>query len=95
MSRAGFVIGVALVLGGCEPSCEAVCNKTLACGMADAPRVSQAECEDACATRHALYDAWDDPDKQQAFVDHKRCLMDASCDEIEDGACYDPEIFEF
>ena len=87
--------GLLVLLAGCEPTCDRVCTRTLACGLDDAPRVSQTECEDTCNSRAALYDAWQDEEKQDAYVAHKRCLIDASCDDIADGACYDPLLFQF
>lgn len=93
--RASALFGMAVVLGGCEPSCQTVCEQALACGLDDAPRVSQTECEDTCGTRAALYDAWQDEEKQDAYVAHKQCIVDSTCDELADGACYDPLLFQF
>lgn len=92
---AGWMFGVVALVGGCEPTCDAVCTQTLACGLEDAPRVSQTECEDTCNSRASQYEAWQDEEKQDAYVAHKRCLVDATCDEIADGFCYDPLLFQF
>lgn len=61
----------------------------------DSERVAFEECEASCLGQQALYETWEDARKQSAFEDHRRCLMDATCDDIADGVCYDPEVFVF
>ena len=82
-------------LPACEPSCEQTCEKLLACDEVDSPRVSERECERACTTQEDLYLSWDDVQLQEAFGDHKRCVMDEECDAIAEGVCYDERLFAF
>ena len=83
-----------LLAGGCVPRCERVCRKVLECGSSS-ERVAIEECTEACERQDALYEDWEDEDKLDAFDVHRRCLMDASCKQIDDGVCYDAEIFVF
>lgn len=92
LAEAILILGV--LLGGCVPRCESVCEKVLACGI-ESERVALEECTESCANQDALYAFWDDEDKQAAFDDHRRCLKRSTCDEIARGACYDPEVFIF
>ena len=84
----------ALLNAGCVPRCESVCEKLLACGL-ESERVALEECTTSCLEQNALYEFWDDEDKQLAFDEHRRCLKRSSCQEIARGDCYDPEIFIF
>jgi len=91
-----FALGLlASLSSGCAPSCDRVCDKVIACGL-DSPRTSQDACVEDCDRQAALYDEWwDDQVKVDAFKEHKRCVMDATCDELAAGACYDPLLFIF
>ncbi len=90
-------VGLALLaaLSGCEPSCERTCAKLLDCDGVETPRVGQEDCELQCARQEELYDSWDDTQLQDAFADHKRCVLDETCDAIADGACYDEDLFSY
>lgn len=86
--------GLAFVaLAACDPPCERVCHKVRDCDVS--PRLSQTECEEACTRQDALYEVWEDDVKIEAFKAHKRCIVQASCDEILADDCYDAEIYPF
>ncbi len=86
---------LALAGAGCAPTCETTCRKVLSCGL-DSPRTSQDACVEDCNRQRTLYkDWWGDLQKLDAFNEHRQCLMQMSCDEIADGACYDEELFIF
>jgi hypothetical protein len=80
---------------GCTPPCQDVCRKILDCGTLESQRVAVEECELSCEVQAALYADWEDEAKEEAFDDHKRCLMQESCDDIAEGVCYDEDIFVF
>lgn len=78
----------------CTPRCQSNCAKVLDCGLGST-RVARSECVQACQLEQALYAEWEDETKIEAFKEHKRCIRAASCDELADGVCYDPELFIF
>jgi hypothetical protein len=82
---------------GCNPSCKRTCRKVLECGNLSTDRLALGACVEDCQKQEQLYDNWDDEAKQDLFVDHKRCLVGATCEEIEEGVCYDgyEDLFSF
>jgi hypothetical protein len=85
------------VATACNPPCKRTCNKLLDCGNLSTDRLAVSACIEDCEKQQQLYQDWDDEEKQDLFVAHKRCLVDASCEEIEEGVCYDgyEELFSF
>lgn len=95
--RSSLALGLVALLGlaaGCVPTCTETCEKVLDCSL-DSERVSLDECVNQCEDQAALYEVWEDDDKADLFDEHKTCLSDATCDEIEAGACYDEDLFVF
>ena len=90
---AALFLSVFATLNGCAPPCEAVCVKTLECGTS--PRLSQDECERECNSQTALYLTWEDTQKTEALNVHKACVIDSTCEQIEDKVCYQEELFVF
>ena len=86
-----MLIGV-VALAGCVPTCPETCKKVLDCGV-ETERVAEDECITACEVQQILYEQWEDEQKMEAFDDHKRCLMQSTCDEVAEGVCYDPVVF--
>lgn len=70
-----------------------MCKKVLACDL-DSDRVALSECEDSCERQTSLYVTWEDEIKQEAMDEHLRCLVQESCESIEDGACFDDRLFD-
>ncbi|MFN7145847.1 MAG: hypothetical protein ACK4YP_18875 [Myxococcota bacterium] len=89
-----LLLGGAL-LGGCQPGCEQVCDKLVACDMAGTERMNAAECEVQCNEQQELYATWSDTELRASFDAHLSCLNTSTCEEIEGGACYDEEVFSF
>jgi len=83
----------ALVATACAPSCDSVCNKLIRCDVVD--NLNPLECEESCARQDAQYELEDDKTLERAFADHRRCIGSSTCDELEDGACYEEELFQF
>ena len=90
-----LLFGVASVLAGCEPSCEATCEKLLACDEVETPLVALEDCSDACLTQQQLYESWEDGQKQEALSDYKNCVSDSECADISEAVCYDEEIYSW
>lgn len=82
-----------VLLGACAPRCERVCTKLRDCDIS--PRLNQVECVESCERQIALYDQRDDDERKEAFAAHRRCIVQATCGEIDDGVCYDDAIYPF
>lgn len=82
---------------GCNPPCKRTCRKVLECGNLSTDRLALGACVEDCSKQEQLYEDWDDEVKQDLFADQKRCLLGSSCEEIEDGVCYDgyEELYAF
>ena len=83
------------LLAGCTPTCEQVCDHVVECGNPGTERMSSEECTDACNRQDQLYQTWTDVNLRHSFEDAKRCLDEATCDDLADGACYDPEVWPY
>lgn len=86
---------VLLALGGCTPTCEETCRKLTDCGNLGTTGVTVTSCTDACELQEAQLAEWNDTQKLAALDEERRCLAESTCDEIEDGACYDPTIWSY
>lgn len=91
-----LVLGAGLV-GGCSPRCERVCDKLLECGEEDVlqtDRFSHDECEQSCERQGDVFVGWEDEQEfQEAWDEHRACLIDAECGEIAEGVCFDERFF--
>lgn len=94
-SSSALLLLVAALLGGCQPTCEQVCDKLVACENPGTERMSGPECEVECKEQQELYATWADTQLRASFDAHLSCLDDATCDEVAAGACYDEEMFSF
>jgi hypothetical protein len=83
---------LAAFASGCSVNCTNACKKLLSCDLQDG-LVLLDECEDSCQRQEVLYELWEDEEKEQALVDHERCVISSTCDEISSGVCYDSELF--
>lgn len=84
-------------LFSCAPTCDQTCRKVLfECDDLDSERVALDACLDSCTRQRLLYeDQWEDNALADAFDDHRRCLINRTCDEIAAGECYDDTLFLF
>jgi hypothetical protein len=92
-SAAGLLLLVAAWATACAPPCSRVCRQVRACDLPTADQLTQSECEEACTRQQAYYDDLGDPERIEAFRDHRQCVVAATCDELRDGACYDERLF--
>ncbi|MGC6494048.1 MAG: hypothetical protein ACON5B_14525 [Myxococcota bacterium] len=77
----------------CAPTCSESCRKVISCGVAE-PTLSQDECVELCERQRLEVSETDvDEGLEKAFSDHRRCIGSATCEELEAGVCYDPELF--
>lgn len=88
-----WAVLASLGAAGCAPDCERVCRKVRDCDVAD--RLAQSECEESCTRTRLRYQDWDDKNLLEDFAAHRRCIVQATCDELEEGACYDEDLFAF
>ncbi len=105
MSRVGpfSFFGVALsavLLAGCEPSCSQTCNQALKCDVIS-QGVTKQECVDSCTRQEVELEVWVEEELdgaqelQLAFDEHRSCVVQATCDELVAGECYNEELFSF
>ncbi len=78
---------------GCAPTCEQVCAKVVRCEVT--PGLTRDECEESCNRQDVLYELEQDDLATEAFAAHRRCVASATCEELEDGVCYDEQLFAF
>ena len=98
------LVGLAL-LGSlsfaCTPTCEQVCSKLHSCDELNLDNRPETECKVECQFQQGVYEARNEdedephPEKLEAFEDYKRCIDEASCDDLVAGECYDPELYAF
>ncbi len=94
-----FVV-LATLLAGCDASCSQTCAQTLKCDLLS-QGVSQQQCVDSCTRQEVQLELWVAEELegaqqlQQAFDEHRACVVQASCDELAVGECYNEELFSF
>ena len=87
---------IAGLMGGCTPTCKQTCNKITGCEqLADYSGTHPDFCAETCIRQETLYQVWEDYDLLDRLDAHKECLMDATCDDIAAGVCYDEELYAF
>lgn len=84
-----------LLLAGCTPTCEQVCDHVVACGNPGTERMSSEECTESCQRQDALYQEWTDEKLRDGFDAALTCLDEATCEQLEAGACYDAEVWAY
>ncbi len=84
-----------LLAAGCHPSCKEVCSKLLDCDEVESSRVSDEECRTACLRQEEQYEDWEDFQALDTHYEERSCIVDASCQDIADGGCYDEELYLF
>jgi hypothetical protein len=92
------LLAIALIgVAACDPPCKRTCRKVLDCGNLSTDRLALDACIADCSQQELLYEEWEDERKEELFTEHKRCLLDATCEEIEAGECYVgyEELFPF
>lgn len=77
---------------GCTPTCTEACQKVLTCDGLESERVFEEECIASCNAQDAMIESWDDDALREARDEHRRCLGASSCEQIEAGACVQPEL---
>jgi len=91
--RIVFAAVMLVLASACAPTCESVCKKVIECDVSS--RLAQDECERECARQNTLYNTWEDQAKQDAYVEHKSCIAGSTCEQLDEGVCYDEDIFLF
>lgn len=93
--RVVVAVWLSALLAGCTPTCDQVCDHIVACGNPGTELLNSEECADACLRQDALYEEWTDEKLRDGYDAALRCLDDATCTELADGACYDPEVWPY
>lgn len=95
--RSSLSFGLALLLAaasGCRGSCDTACARLKKCASdLDSERMTAEECQESCERERDLYDAWDDDEKRKAFRKHLTCVANSTCEELDEGVCYDELLF--
>ena len=92
----GALVALLSPLTACDPSCQRVCRKLVSeCEGVETPRLGQEDCEAWCNNQEALYDEWNDTQLRADFTDYKQCVVGEECGAIEEGACYDEDLYAF
>lgn len=90
------LLGIVLLSGnltGCQATCKEACEKLLECDEVETSRHNIDDCETSCQIEEELYNYWEDELTHDAFEDHLNCIVETSCSEVADGACYDEALF--
>lgn len=87
-----LLFSAALLAAGCAPTCAEVCNKLDRCGFDETVQV--VECRTTCERQLSFaQELEDDNAAVKAFNDHRRCIGNSSCDELEAGVCVVDDLF--
>ena len=96
--RFGKLIGILCLLTGwtaCTPTCEQTCNKLLSCedeGL-NTPMMNLDECTSSCASQSNWYEDNEKVDQQDAFDELKSCISRETCADLQEGVCYDEDVY--
>lgn len=90
-----MLLAAALLVAGCAPTCEETCDKLVDCGNLETTGFSSTACNNSCELQEAQLDEWNDTQKLDALEAERRCLVGSTCEEIAEGACYDPYIWSY
>jgi hypothetical protein len=88
-----MIITTFFMMFACAPTCEQTCKKILTCEELSSPGMNLDECTSACSAQQNVYEAWDDPDKENAFDDLKSCIVAEECESVTEGVCYDEDMY--
>jgi hypothetical protein len=89
-----MALGAVVLLSACAPNCERTCRKLDSCA-ADGSTMTLIECESTCTTLIQSFARDEDEVRKESFAAHRRCVVSATCDEVNDGVCYDETLFAF
>lgn len=83
-------------LMGCNATCPQTCRQLIECDEVEHAGTTRDDCEYQCEQQKTLYeDTWEDEDLKDRHATYRNCVVDSSCAQIEDGVCYDEELFAF
>ena len=89
-----FLALVAAICASCAPTCDQTCRKLIRCAESGSTE-TRVECDDACIDLLQELDDVEDKAREELFAAHRRCIVGATCDEIDAGECYDETLFAF
>jgi hypothetical protein len=91
------LVGLVAVLTACDATCQQTCRQLIVeCDGVEHSGTTRDECEVQCEQQKTLYeDTWEDEDLSLRFADYRNCVVDSTCADVEDGVCYDEELFAY
>ena len=92
MHRSSAILLLIVAAAGCTPTCERTCTRLDSCstGLQTATNI---DCVETCVTLQQLHEETNDDDSREAFAAHRRCLVSSTCEEIDEGVCYDETLY--
>jgi hypothetical protein len=86
---------LALSLMACATTCEQACQKLTSCSELEVEGRYAEECAEVCSQQETLYDDWEDTQLADALQASKECVTEHTCEELDDGVCYDEELWPY
>jgi hypothetical protein len=89
------VLAASLSLGGCTPSCDQTCRRLFNCEALEVYGMTGDTCTEDCLYQEAVYDDWDDVELREAYKESRRCVADATCEDLAAGVCFDETLYPY
>ena len=89
------VFAASLSLGGCTPSCDQTCRRLFNCEALEVYGMTGDTCTEDCLYQEAVYDDWDDVALREAYKESRRCVADATCEDLAAGVCFDETLYPY
>ena len=81
----------------CAPTCAESCRKLTRCELNN--EVVEGYCEESCELQIAEYQGLNADERNDelltAFRKQRACVVSTSCDDLELGVCYDPDVYPY
>ena len=89
------VVAATLTLGGCTPSCDEAWRRLFNCEALEVYGMTGDTCTEDCLYQEAVYDDWDDVELREAYKESRRCVADATCEDLAAGVCFDETLYPY
>lgn len=89
------VLAASLGLGGCTPSCDQTCRRLFNCEALEVYGMTTDTCTEDCLYQEAVYDDWEDAELREAYKESRRCVADATCEDLAAGVCFDETLYPY
>ncbi|MCK6516179.1 hypothetical protein L6R46_14125 [Myxococcota bacterium] len=85
----------ALSSAGCTPSCDQTCRRLFNCESLEVYGMTEDTCVEDCLYQEAVYERWDDVELREAYQESRRCVADATCEDLAAGVCFDETLYPY